>query len=204
MTPSPGSQARGWLWAVQGLVTLAVVAFVARSIGRNWAEFRSLHAVLAIKPVWIAGSALAVCASYVMHIESWRQVLHGWGQRITFGTAARTWSLANLGRYVPGKEWSVGWLVARGLIAAWVVRFGVASGVFALGFILGWLALFAPGGVGVRELVFVGLLTPWLGSGGALVVSLASRVLLTAMEATAALVTLPLRHRPQGSTSARS
>src|SRR5205807_2192761 len=65
----------------------------------------------AIKPVWIAGSALAVCASYVMHIESWRQVLHGWGQRITFGTAARTWSLANLGRYVPGKVWSVAGLV---------------------------------------------------------------------------------------------
>ena len=77
MTPSPGSQARGWLWAVQGLVTLAVVALVARSIGRNWAEFRSLHAELTIKPVWIAGSALAVCASYVMHIESWRQILHG-------------------------------------------------------------------------------------------------------------------------------
>src|SRR5256886_16456735 len=111
MARPPGSQARGWLWALQGLVTLAVVAFVAGSIGRNWAEFRSLHAVLAIKPVWIAGSALAVCASYVMHIESWRQVLHGWGQRITFGTAARTWSLANLGRYVPGKGWSVAGLV---------------------------------------------------------------------------------------------
>src|SRR5256886_10834703 len=122
MTPSPGSQARGWLWAVQGLVTLAVVAFVAGSIGRSWAEFRSLHAVLAIKPVWIAGSALAVCASYVMHIESWRQVLHGWGQRITFGTAARTWSLANLGRYVPGKVWSVAGLVVL------AQRAGVAPG----------------------------------------------------------------------------
>src|SRR5439155_1327200 len=111
MTPSPGSQARGWLWAVQGLVTLAVVALVARSIGRNWAEFRSLHAVLTIKPVWIAGSALAVSASYAMHIESWRRILLGWGQRIAFGAAARTWSLANLGRYVPGKVWSVAGLV---------------------------------------------------------------------------------------------
>src|SRR3989449_390517 len=107
MTPSPGSQARGWLWAVQGLVTLVVVALVARSIGRNWAEFRALHADVTIKPLWIAGSALAVCASYVMHIESWRQILHGWGQHIGFGAAARTWSLANLGRYVPGKVWSV-------------------------------------------------------------------------------------------------
>ena len=311
MTPSPGSQARGWLWAVQGLVTLAVVALVARSIGRNWAEFRSLHAVLTIKPVWIAGSALAVSASYAMHIESWRRILLGWGQRIAFGAAARTWSLANLGRYVPGKVWSVAglvvlaqragvqmapaaasafvsqalavgtgaavvaavtphatsplrlaaaglaalatvgvltwaptarwlgrlasasapleplrptalvtsatlttlgwvtygaafWLLARGLIADRVVPFAVATGVFALGYILGWLALFAPGGVGVRELVFVGLLTPWLGSGDALVVSLASRVLLTAMEAAAAVVTLPLRHRPQGSTSERA
>src|SRR5437016_7749704 len=111
MTPSPGSQARGWLWAVQGLVTLAVVALVARSIGRNWSEFRSLHAVLTIKPVWIAGSALAVSASYAMHIESWRRILLGWGQRIAFGAAARTWSLANLGRYVPGKVWSVAGLV---------------------------------------------------------------------------------------------
>ncbi len=311
MTPSPGSQARGWLWAVQGLVTLVVVALVARSIGRNWAEFRSLHAEVTIKPLWIAGAALAVCASYVMHIESWRQILHGWGQRIGFGAAARTWSLANLGRYVPGKVWSVAglvvlaqragvqmapaaasafvsqalavgtgaavvaavtphatsplrlaaaglaalatvgvltwaptarwlgqlagtaapleplratavvvsasltalgwvtygaafWLLAHGLIADRALPFAVATGVFALGYILGWLALFAPGGVGVRELVFVGLLTPSLGSGGALVVSLASRVLLTAMEATAALVTLPLRHRPQESTSERS
>src|SRR2546428_13068074 len=107
MTPSPGSQARGWLWAVQGLVTLAVVAFVARSIGRNWAEFRSLHAVLAIKPVWIAGSALAGCASYGMPIESWRQVLHGWGHPITFRTAPRPWGSANLARYAPRKVRSV-------------------------------------------------------------------------------------------------
>src|SRR5207245_1326522 len=111
MTLSLGSPARGGVWAVQGLVTLAVVALVARSIGRNWAEFRSLHAVLTIKPVWIAGSALAVSASYAMHIESWRRILLGWGQRIAIGAAARTWSLANLGRYVPGKVWSVAGLV---------------------------------------------------------------------------------------------
>src|SRR2546425_10940375 len=46
-----------------------------------------------------------------MHIESWRQILLGWGQRIGFGAAARTWSLATLGRYVPGKVWSVAGLV---------------------------------------------------------------------------------------------
>jgi hypothetical protein len=51
----------------------------------------------------------------------------------------------------------------------------------------------------VRELVLIGMLTPALGSGGAVALSVASRVLLTLMEAAAALVTLPLRHRPQES-----
>ena len=46
--------ARRWLWAIQGLVTLAVVAFVGRSIARNWSEFRSLHVTLAVAPGWIA------------------------------------------------------------------------------------------------------------------------------------------------------
>src|SRR3989449_10770080 len=74
-----------------------------------------------------------------------------------------------------------------------------AIGAFTLGYILGLLALFAPGGVGVRELVLVGLLAPFLGSGGAGAVSVASRVLPTLTEAAAPLLTLPLRHRPQGS-----
>src|ERR1051325_6696290 len=46
-----------------------------------------------------------------MQIESWRRILAGWHQRLPFAGAARTWSLANLGRYVPGKVWSVAGLV---------------------------------------------------------------------------------------------
>src|SRR4029077_4966518 len=102
---NPG--ARRWLWAAQGLVTLAVVAFVARSIARNWTEFRSLHVALTVTPVWLAASALTVLATYAMQIESWRRILAGWHQHLRFAPAARTWSLANLGRYVPGKVWSV-------------------------------------------------------------------------------------------------
>src|SRR2546426_12749621 len=93
------------------------------------------------------------------------------------------------------------WMLARGLVpdAPIPLPLATAIGAFTLGYILGLLALFAPGGVGVRELVLVGLLAPFLGSGGAVVVSVASRVLLTLMEAAAALLTLPLRHRPQES-----
>ncbi len=297
---------RRWLWAVQGLVTLAVVAFVGRSIGRNWSEFRSLHVTLAIAPGWIAASVVMVFLTYAMQVESWRRILAGWGQRLAFGPAARTWSVANLGRYVPGKVWSVAglvvlaqragvapgpaaasafviqavslgsgvavvaavtphsapplrlalaglaavatilvlvwrptalwlgrvvnaiapleplapsavfagtiltvlswgtygaalWMLARGLIHDAPLPLPTAIGAFTLGYILGLLALFAPGGVGVRELVLVGLLAPFLGSGGAVAVSVASRVLLTLTEAAAAALTLPLRYRPQES-----
>ncbi len=292
----PGATARRWLWVVQGLVTLAVVAFVGRALARNWDQFRSLHVTLTIGPGWIAGSVLLVFLTYVMQVESWRRILAGWGQRLTFRAAARVWSLANLGRYVPGKVWSVAglvvlaqqagveagpaaasafvlqaislgtgaavvaavapgsapplrlaaaglaavltitvlvwprtarrlgrlvnatapleplrpsavfagavltvlswgtygaafWMLTRGLVPDTPLPLNAAIGAFTLGYILGVLALFAPGGVGVRELVLIGLLAPFLGSGGAVAVSVASRLLLTVLEATAALVT---------------
>jgi len=247
-----------------------------------------------------------VLATYAVQIESWRRILAGWHQRLRFAAAARTWSLANLGRYVPGKVWSVAglvvlaqragvqpgpaaasafviqavslgsgvavvaaaaphsapplrlaaaalvavatigalawrptaawlgrlvkatppleplalsavfastlltvlswwtygaalWMLARGLLPAAPLPLTSAVAAFTLGYVLGLLALFAPGGVGVRELVLIGLLAPALGSGGAVAVSLASRVLLTVLEGAAALVTFPLRHRPQES-----
>ena len=282
------------------------MAFVARSIARNWTEFRSLHVALTVTPAWIAASALTVLATYIMQIESWRRILAGWHQRLPFAAAARTWSLANLGRYVPGKVWSVAglvvlaqragvapgpaaasafviqavtlgsgvavvaaaaphsapplrlaaaalvavatigalvwrptaawlgrlvnaappleplalsavfastlltvvswwtygaafWMLARGLVAGAALPLTGAVAAFTLGYILGLLALFAPGGVGVREVVLIGLLAPFLGAGGAVAVSVASRVLLTVLEAAAAVLTFPLRHRPQES-----
>jgi glycosyltransferase 2 family protein len=297
---------RRWLWAIQGLVTLAVVVFVGRSIARNWTEFRSLHLTLAVSPGWIAASVALVFLTYAMQIESWRRILAGWGQRLPFAPAARAWSLANLGRYLPGKVWSVAglvvlaqqagvqpvpaaasafviqavslgsgaavvaaatphsappgrlalaglaaaativvlawrptalwlgrwvseatvfeplpiravlaagaltaltwvayggafWMLAHGLIPGATLPVSTAVGAFTLGYLLGLLALFAPGGVGVRELVLISVLTPFLGSGGAVAVSVVSRVQLTATEAAAALVTLPLRHRAKDS-----
>lgn len=308
MNRSPAATTRRWIWVAQAIVTAAVVWFVARSIERNWAQFRSLHVVLAIRPGWIALSAVLVLVTYAMQIESWRRIIGGWGQRIAFGPAARAWSLANLGRYVPGKVWSVAglvvlarqagveaapaaasafvvqalalgtgaavvaaatphaapplrlvaagvgglatigvlvwppsaralgrlvsgvaaleplttgavlagailtvlswltygialWLLARGLLPDPALPVASAVGAFTLGYILGVLALFAPGGVGIRELVLVGLLSPSLGGGGAVALSIGSRVVLTVLEAATALFTFPFRPRPQESVS---
>ncbi|MGH7754634.1 MAG: lysylphosphatidylglycerol synthase domain-containing protein, partial [Gemmatimonadales bacterium] len=89
------------------------------------------------------------------------------------------------------------WFLARGLLGGDGAALPVfaAAGVFALGYILGWVALFAPGGVGVREVVLVSLLTAHVGPGGAVAVSIASRILLTITEAAAALAALALAGR---------
>jgi glycosyltransferase 2 family protein len=279
---------------------LLVLALIARSIARNWAAFRSVHVTLDVNVGWLAASAAVVLLTYAIQIESWRRMLRGWGQRLRYGEAARAWTIANLGRYIPGKVWSVAglvvlaeragvrrsaaavsafamqavvlgtgvvlvaiatphaaspillggavlaalaligvlawrrtaewlgaladsktplpplpvsailfssglmlvswvtfgiafWMLIRGLISTTSVPIPAAMGMFALGYVLGIVAVFAPGGMVVRDLALVGFLTPLLGSGGALAVSLASRVQLTLTEAGAAGAALLLK-----------
>ncbi len=89
------------------------------------------------------------------------------------------------------------WLLARGLGLPGTLPIATALGVFALGYVLGLLALFAPGGVGVREVVLIGLLTPALGAGGAVALSVASRIVLTLTEVAAPLVVLLVTRGPR-------
>jgi hypothetical protein len=292
---SQGSAARRWLW---WSLQLAVAAIVARMIwvsaAGNWSQFRSLRVSLTPHAGWLALSLLVILLSFASSVEAWRRILFAWAQHLPFPAAARIWLLANLGRYVPGKIWSVAglvvlaqragvvawasaasavaiqavavgtavavvaavtpgaaspvrlaaaalvavatiavlawkraasavaglvgipqiqplslaavaqssafgllswvahgtafWLLARGLGLPGALPLGTAVGAFTLGYVLGLLALFAPGGVGVREVVLISLLTPAVGAGGAVAWSLASRIELTLVEAGAGLV----------------
>lgn len=84
----------------------------------------------------------------------------------------------------------VGYGVAFATFAGALVPTPAAAGVgghvaaFALSYLAGYLAVFAPGGIGVRELSLAALLTAWLGygSGDAGVLVLTSRVWLTVLE----------------------
>ena len=293
---------RRWRLVAQLLVTAVVLALVARTVASNWYSYRSLEFALVVRPGWLLLSLASLFVVSALQIESWRRILRGWAQSLRFVAGARIWFLANLGRYVPGKVWSVAGMVvlaeqegvqrwaaaasavavqaigigtAAALVAAatphaaspvrlaaavlvavatvgllawkgaltrlgrmvgattewralpagavlagsgltllswcvygfafWALGRGLglppalpltdAAGVFALGYILGLLALFAPGGIGVREGVFYVLLTPYLGSGGALALSVASRLELTVTEAVAGLGALALGRR---------
>ncbi|NQU76727.1 MAG: flippase-like domain-containing protein [Planctomycetes bacterium] len=292
------------VWIGQTILAALLIGFVGRSVFSNWTELGTLDVTFRIRPLWILSAALTVWLTYGLLIEAWRRILLGWNQTLDFFPATRIWCLSNLGRYLPGKVWSIaalavlaqragvaGWAAAGSAVvmqaiaigtgalvvsaaapgaatplalagalclagcvvgvlvwepmverlgrlarpnmefralpvrtailatvvtltswiaygmAFWMLAKGIfgntdlsafqATGVFAAGYIVGLLALFAPGGVGVRELVFVALLAPILGSGGALALSIAARLLLTFTEASAALVVLFVDRRKE-------
>lgn len=300
---------RGWLWITQGLLAIVVGFFVARTLAGNIAQFRSLAVAVHIDPLMLLAAATTVLGTYLVLIEAWRRLLRGWGERLRFSQAAKIWFLSNLGRYLPGKVWSIAgltvlarragvsgwaaaggalamqalavgtgacvvavavpgvvaplqlgaaalaagtavaaltwsplgatvskvvkptlefralpvgtallgaaitlvswmtyglafWLLARGMFATVDLAPRTAMGVFAAGYLVGLLALFAPGGLGVRELVFVALLAPTMGGGSAVALTVGSRLLLTVTEAAAALSTLVIGRRGKGEENA--
>lgn len=284
---------RALLWAGQTALAIALGFFVWRSLSGRWNEFQALDLSIRPRPGPLLLAAAAVLGTYALLIGAWRRLILGWGGVLTYRTAARIWCVSNLGRYVPGKVWSVaglavlaqragvpGWsavgaavamqglavgtgavivaLAAPGLtsaveltvavvlsaamvavlvwapkgrtllsrlvpavrlpalplgialeatgvtLASWLaygtafwllaasllpvpLPAALAVGAFAAAYLLGLLALFAPGGVGVREAVLLALLAPAVGGGPAVILTVASRLLLTVTEAGAAL-----------------
>ena len=85
------------------------------------------------------------------------------------------------------------WLLAHGLLDVPALSLRVAIGAFAASYVAGLLALFAPGGIGVRELVFLLMLDGVVGPGIAAALAIASRLLLTLIEIGTALPFLILQ-----------
>jgi uncharacterized membrane protein YbhN (UPF0104 family) len=90
------------------------------------------------------------------------------------------------------------WLLARGLLPRAGLSLLSAIAVFTASYLAGFLALFAPGGIGVREGVFILMLQGPIGIGAATALAVASRLLLTVTELGAAVPFLVLpRGRPR-------
>lgn len=283
----------------QTVLLVAVGWFVWGTLRANIAQFGTLDLTFHVNPGWVGLSAVTVLATYGLLIRAWTLVLDGWGQGLPMKRAASIWCLSNLGRYLPGKVWSVAgmvvlakragvsgwaaaasaivmqflaiatgagvflafvpsrvfastvspvavgtaglagiaaavvvtttpllqrlarlvkpeiefrplrpmaatlgagatvaawlgyglalWLLARGVVPATPLPGLLAVGGFAGAYIVGLVFIFAPGGVGVREGVLVSLLTPSVGGGAAVVIAVASRLLMTLTEIVAAI-----------------
>jgi hypothetical protein len=70
------------------------------------------------------------------------------------------------------------WLCARGLVGVPSRDLAFYVGAFAVAWLAGLLAIYAPGGLGVREAVLVALLHGRIGAADALVVAAGSRLML--------------------------
>lgn len=78
-------------------------------------------------------------------------------------------------------------LLVQGTLPEAHLGWGTATGAFAASYIAGYLAVFAPGGLGVREGALILILGPVVGQGNALAIAFASRLTLTINELGAAL-----------------
>jgi glycosyltransferase 2 family protein len=86
--------------------------------------------------------------------------------------------------------------LARGLLPGVALSLPQAIGVFTCSYLVGFLALFAPGGLGPRESVFLLMLSGDIGLKPAAGLALASRLLLTCTEVLPAVPLLLRRRAP--------
>ena len=96
-----------WLGVQYLFFTIAIVYF-ALKIRSEWSDLATLPSTL--HPNWwmVIGSVGWVALSYIVLIETWRQIVIAWGGKLSWPTAARIWFISNLGRYIPGKVWQIG------------------------------------------------------------------------------------------------
>jgi hypothetical protein len=92
------------------------------------------------------------------------------------------------------------WTTGRALFAIPASEIPRYIGVFALAWLAGLVAFFAPGGIGVREAVIAALLTSHLGEANAIVVAASSRVVLSAIDLVAGAASFGVP-APQGGES---
>lgn len=87
------------------------------------------------------------------------------------------------------------WLLTRGLLPEVRLELWTAVTVFTASYLAGFLALLAPGGLGVREALFILMLQRPVGIAAATALAVASRLLLTLTEFGAAAPFLLLNRR---------
>jgi uncharacterized membrane protein YbhN (UPF0104 family) len=87
------------------------------------------------------------------------------------------------------------WMTARAFLHVAPSDLALYAGAFAVAWMVGLVAIYAPGGIGVREAVLVALLHHRIGSADALVVAAASRAVFTFADLISAGLSLPLLRR---------
>lgn len=110
---APESRSARWWSAVQLLLLVTTLAFVGRALSRQWSDVREVAKQAQVAWGWVVLASVLVLLVHVALVQGWRMVLDGWGSPLRFGAAVRIWTVSGLGKYVPGKLWSI---AAMGLL----------------------------------------------------------------------------------------
>ena len=177
-------------------VAAQVVNLLAAAVLGAWVAYESQAgpsgAALAAGLIVLLGLAGFLCFGGAGALLGW--ALRRSGHEVDLPTPGAATLLVWLAGYL------LSWLVyglafyCLGLGLGLEVPLPAAATAFAGAYLVGYLFLFAPAGIGVREGVLAALLTPWAGHGGSLVLAGLQRVWITAVElAGAALGAVVLR-----------
>ncbi|MEO8577164.1 MAG: lysylphosphatidylglycerol synthase domain-containing protein [Gemmatimonadales bacterium] len=93
--------------AAQWLFAAAIVWFAVHALRGQWVNAGERLATLRPQWSWIALATVIVFLTYWLLIETWRRIIEASGETLPPGDAARIWFVSNLGKYVPGKVWSI-------------------------------------------------------------------------------------------------
>ncbi len=93
--------------ALRITVATAIAAVVVRFVMQQWEGIRISAG--ALSPSWpgLVVASACVFAGYAVLIASWQMLLRVWGSPLPPTDAARIWFVSSLGKYVPGKIWSI-------------------------------------------------------------------------------------------------
>ncbi|UCC72700.1 MAG: flippase-like domain-containing protein [Gemmatimonadota bacterium] len=201
-----GRYVPGKVWQLAGLTYLAGKKGVSLPVASTSAVLGQLFSLAAAACVAAAGLAVGASAGYPQELSAWALALLALVGAVTMIPAALRLVLRVAFKVARGGEEAPeidNWFGARWLglyLPAWLgygIAFGLlwasfpalppvfwpaAIGGFAAAYFLGYAAIFAPAGVGVREGAVAVLLAPWTGAAGAAVLAVIARLWMTAAE----------------------
>jgi hypothetical protein len=93
--------------AGQWIFAAAIVLAGVRALQGQWRAAAERLSSLSLGWSWIVAATIIVVLTYFLLIETWRRILTGWQEYLPFGVATRIWFISNLGKYIPGKVWSI-------------------------------------------------------------------------------------------------
>lgn len=86
-------------------VIAIILFFLGQSVISNWEKIRTYD--WSFNPVLMTVSCLIFCLGYIYLPWVWRKLLFYMGYEISYGDAWDIFYIGNLGRYIPGKFWTI-------------------------------------------------------------------------------------------------